>query len=328
MLPCAPMCGTGRLVSLIATATRVALTVGAVVSVVVSVGACAGGSGAGGEPDAGSFGRVCTPGQPFNLDGSRSGVLAVLSVHVNASGLVETDTTAELLLLLDSQQTGRDVALTAKVCDIKIPEVPISGQDQPIRFQLGAGLLDSVAKVTGTGKLDGDQTCATFKSDPITVVIGARLDPPDQGKLPEANAAGEFNQCLPAGSPCSAAITNQCVCDQENDGKPGATLLASNVPAISIKEVYVDLRTRFSLTGQVFSSDQIEGEIEATLEQGILSCSKSSGAPRSSSEVGAVKNLNPDIKQNDEPSTFRAVRVSDSLNCAGLIAMKETLFPR
>jgi hypothetical protein len=295
-------------------------------AIAITLAGCASGSHSGGEPDAGGLGPVCTPGNAFDLNG-RSAVLAVLSVHVNASGLVETDTTAELLLLLDSAQSGRDVAVKAKVCDIKIPEVPISGQDQPIRFQLGAGLLDSVPEVSGLGKLDGDQTCANFESDPITVIIGARLDPPDQGKLPEANSAGEFTQCLPAGT-CALAITNQCVCDQEGDGKPGATLIAMNVPAISIKEVYVNLRTTFSLVGQVFSSDQILGEIHASLEQGILSCAKESGAPCSAQEVGAVKNLNPDIQQNDEPSTFRAVRVSDSLDCTQLLMMKDDLFPR
>jgi hypothetical protein len=299
----------------------------ALVTALATLAACASGNGGSGAPDAGSFGPMCVAGQAFDLNG-RSGVLATLSVHVNASGLVETDTTAELLLLIDLTQSGHDVGVNAKVCDIKIPEVPISGQDMPIRFQLGEGLLDSVARVTGTAHLDGDQTCAAFTSDPITVVIGARLDPPDQGKLPEANAAGEFTQCLPAGAPCAAAITNQCVCDQENDGHPGATLLAFNVPAITIKEVYVNLRTTFSLAGQVFSSDEIQGDIHASLEQGILSCAKASGAPCSAMEVGAVKNLNPDIKQNDEPSTFRAVRVADSLDCTTLLQMKDALFPR
>ncbi len=280
------------------------------------------------EIDAGgTVGRQCVPGQPFDVNG-RFGVLAVLNVHVNASGLVETDTTAELLLLLDIDQQSAEVGVIATVCDIKIPEVPISGQDQPIRFQLGEGLLESVAKVSGLAMLDGDETCAVFSIEPITVVIGARLDPPDQGMLPEANSMGQFTQCLPAGASCAAGITNQCVCDQELDGKPGATLLAMNVPAISIEEVYVNLRTTFTLAGQVFSSDEIEGEISASLEQGILDCQKASGDPCSSAEVGAVKNLNPDITPTDEPSIFRAKRVEDASDCAALIAIRDELFPR
>jgi hypothetical protein len=287
---------------------------------------CAGGEGDA-APDAGGGGRVCTPGNAYDLNG-RFGVLATLNVHVNASGLVETDTNAELLILLDAAQDGSAVGVTAKVCDLVIPEVPISGQDQPIRFTLGDGLLDSVKQVTGAANVDGNQTCATFQSDPITVVIGARMDPPEAGLLPEANSMGAFPVCLPAGSSCEAAITSQCACDQEGDGHPGATLLAENVPIVTISEVFVNLRTTFSLKGQVFSSDEIEGEITATLQQGILACQKASGAACAADEISAVKNLNPDITQNDEPSTFRAKRVDDGLDCAGLLAKREELFPR
>ena len=49
-------------------------------------------------------------GRTLALNG-RTGVLATLNVHVNASGLVETDTTAQLLLLLDITQTGRQVGV-------------------------------------------------------------------------------------------------------------------------------------------------------------------------------------------------------------------------
>jgi len=289
-------------------------------------GACAGGSAAG-TPDAGGGGRSCVPGSPFDVSG-RAGVRGVPTVPVNASGLVGTDTTAALILPIDLEQSGADVGVSAVVCELRIPEVPISGQDQPLRFELAPGLLDSVARVTGTATVDGTTTCAEFSSAPITVLIGARMTPPEAGMMPEANAAGEYTECLPAGSPCSTAITSQCACDQENDDKPGATLLAMNVPAISISEVYVDLRTTFTLVGKVFSSDEIEGEITATLEQGILGCAKAAGAACSASEVGAVKKLNPDISQNAEPSIFRAVRVDDALDCAALVAQRDTLFPR
>jgi hypothetical protein len=297
-----------------------------VVTLVVMVCGCGGGGG-GALLDGGGGGRQCEPGSPFELTG-RTGVQAILNVHVNASGLVETDTTAELLLLLDVTQTGRDVGVVARVCHIQIPEVPIAGQDQPIRFELGPGLIDSVPEVVASATLDGDATCAAFLSEPITVLIGARLDPPDLGMLPEASSMGVFTECLPAGADCQAAITNGCVCDQESDDKPGATLLAYNVPAVNIEEVYVDLRTTFTLDGQVFSSDEIIGEISATLEQGILACQKMGGTACSNGELGAVKNLNPDITQNADPSTFRSVRVDAALDCAGLVEMKDVLFPR
>lgn len=299
----------------------------ALMAAALVVAGCSGGGG-GGQADAGGIGPQCTPGNAFDLNG-RAGVQAILNVHVNASGLVETDTTAELLLLLDVTQTGRDVGVVARICDIKIPEVPIAGQDMPIRFELGTGLVESVPEVSGTGALDGDTTCATFTSDEITVLIGARLSPPDQGMLPQADDDGMFTECLPAGSDCLAAITNNCVCDQESDDKPGATLIAYNVPVVPIEEVYVDLRTEFTLSGQVFSSDEIIGEVDASLEQGILACTKQGGEACSKGEVNTVKTLNPVITPTEgEPSTFRAVRVDSELDCEMLIAMKDVLFPR
>src|SRR5688500_10279738 len=103
--------------------------------VIASVGlasACGGGDDDMPVIDAAPIGEVCTPGAPFDISG-RAGVLATLNVFVNASGLVETEATAELLLLLDATQTGQDVGVTATLCDIKIPEIPLSGQPEPVR---------------------------------------------------------------------------------------------------------------------------------------------------------------------------------------------------
>ena len=91
----------------------------------------------------------------------------------------------------------------------------------------------------------------------------------------------------------------------------------------------MNLRTSFSLTGQVWSSDLILGEVEASLEQGILGCRKAGNVPCSTGEVQLVKNLNPDVTASEEePSTFRAVRVPEGTACAQIIEMRDQLFPR
>jgi hypothetical protein len=294
----------------------------------VWIAACGGSGGGGGKPDAKPAGDVCTPGSPFDITG-REGVLATLNVHVNASGLVETDTTAELLLLLDATQTGMTAGVNATLCEIKIPDIPLSGQPMPVHFEAPPALIMSVPSVPAMGTLSGTTTCSTFTSDKITIVLGAVLDPPETAPLPEANSAGNFTQCGGALMQCSLAIGSNCVCDQENDMLPGATLLAMNTPAVNLDKVYVDLRTSFTLTGQVFSSDLIEGTVDATLQQGILGCHKADNTTCSSAEVGAIKNINPTITQNPTmPSTFKAVRVDQSLACQQLIDMKDTLFPR
>lgn len=298
----------------------------------LAVAACGGASG-GGDVDARTFGEQCQPGGTFApLDG-RAAVLGTLNVHVNASGLVEVDTTAELLIALDIDQTGTAIAVRAEACDIQIPAIPIAGQDRPIRFEVPAATIASVAGVDGTGALSSpDQTCAELTTAPITLVVGAILDPSTQATapLPEADASGQYRFCPPsADTSCALAIGVNCACDQEADAKPGATLIAHDVPAVNLDEVYVSLRTQFALTGQVFSTDLIRGEIDASLAQGILGCHLATGGPCTAAQVGAVKNLNPVITQQPgNPSTFRAVRVPAGTSCADVVAMRDTLFPR
>jgi hypothetical protein len=292
--------------------------------------ACGGGSSA---PDAFSFGERCEPGGSFDING-RAAVLGTLNVHVNASGLVETDTTAELLIVMDIVQDGTDVTVTANACAIEIPDVPIEGQDQPIHFEVQAATVESVAGVIGTGQLSSpSETCATFETSELVIVIGARLDPSsiDTAPLPKADADGNFTSfCAPSSdTACDLAIGANCACDQESDTKPGATLLASNVPAVELDEIYVTLRTKFSLSGEVHSSDLVLGTIDATLEQGILGCHKANGNPCNSGEVRTVGVLNPEVTQQEgNPSLFRAVRVGDTATCAEIIEMRDELFPR
>ncbi len=292
-----------------------------------------GGDGGGGSVDARVFGEQCVPGGTFaELDG-RAAVLATLNVHVNASGLVEVDTSAELLIALDLDQTGTAGAVRAEACDIEIPAIPIAGQDRPIRFEVPAATVASVAGVTGTGTLtSADATCAELAVERLTLVIGANLDPASQATalLPEADVNGQFRFCPPsADTSCALAIGVNCACDQEADAKPGATLRAYDVPAVNLDEVYVTLRTQFELTGEVFSTDLILGEVDASLQQGILGCHLATGGPCTAAQIGAVKNLNPIITQQPgTPSTFRAVRIPTGTSCADVVAMRDTLFPR
>lgn len=293
------------------------------------IGACGSGD-SGGRPDAKVFGEVCTPGGSFDING-RAAVLANLNVHVNASGLVEVDTTAELLLALDVEQNGTDLTVTAAPCVIKIPEIPLAGQDQPIVFDVPNETVSSVGTVSGTGTLSSpNEVCASLESDQFTLTIGAILDPIETALLPVADENGDFSFCAPTiDTSCDLAIGVNCACDQEGDGKAGATLRAMNVPAVDLDEVYVTMRTQFSLTGEVYSSDLIIGEIDAKIEQGILGCHLASGNTCNSEQIGAVKMLNPVITpQLGNPSTFRGVRVPDGTTCAEIIDQRDELFPR
>jgi len=291
-------------------------------------GAC-GSSGGGGAPDADVGGIECTPGGTFDLNG-RAGVLGLLNVHINASGLVETDTTSELLLIMDAVHDGTDVAVIASLCAIEIPDVPIAGQDQPIQFDVPDETVQSVAGVMGDGVLSSaNENCATFTTETFTIVLGARLNPIETAELPSADDNGNFPSCAPTpDTECELAIGVNCACDQESDGKPGATLRAANVPVVDLDEVYVTLRTQFSLDGIVIDSDNIVGLVDATLEQSILGCHAAAGSQCSPDQIGSVQQLNPEItQQGGNPSSFRAVRIADTMTCAELVANKNELFP-
>jgi hypothetical protein len=296
----------------------------------ITLTACGGGGDSG--PDAFSAGERCEPGGSFDLN-SRAAVLGTLNVHVNASGLVETDTTAELLIAMNIVQNGTEVQVTAEACSIEIPGVPIEGQDQPITFEVPEATISSVAGVTGSATLSSpNHTCADFESSELVLVIGARLDESQiaTAPLPSADDEGNFPSCAPsADTSCDLAIGSNCACDQESDTKPGATLLAHNVPAVNLDEVYVSLRTTFSLSGQVYSSDLVLGTIDPTLELGILGCHISGGDQCSAAQVRTVATLNPEVTQQPgNPSLFRAVRVGDATTCAEIVAQRDELFPR
>ena len=295
-----------------------------------AVAACGGGGND--APDAFSFGETCEPGGTFDLNG-RAAVLGSLNVHVDASGLVETDTTAEILLAMDIVQSGVSVTVNAKACAITIPDVPLSGQDQPIHLEVSQQTIDSVAEVEGMGTLSSpDETCAEFTTSELVIVLGAILDPSQiaTAPLPEAGEDGSFPACSPtADTSCELAIGTNCACDQESDAKPGATLLASNVPFVELDEVYVTLRTAVTLSGQVFSSDKVLGQIDATLQQGILGCHKADGKVCNAMETNSVGVLNPTVTQQEgNPSLFRAIRVAEGTTCAEIIEMRDELFPR
>lgn len=306
----------------------VAAAIVAIILAVMFLSGCGGGDPA--PIDAPDFGPHCTPdGSSFGPLTGRSAVQGLLNVHVDAGGLIKVDTTSELLLTLDLTQTGTSLGVSAQICSIQIPDIPLSGQDMPIQFEIPQPTLDSVGVVAGSAALSSpDQTCADFTSQPLTIVLGAKLDPGSiaTAPLPTADDNNMFTTC--GGTTCADATGTSCACDQESDTNPGATLVTHNVPGIDLDEVYATLRTTFSLTGQVFTTDLVRGKIDATLDTGVLACELLGDMPCTADNVTLVKALNPKVTQQpDNPSTFTAVRVSATTSCADVIATKGTLFP-
>lgn len=282
-------------------------------------------------PDAQDFTERCTPSGPFAPLTGRAAVQGTLNVHVDAGGLIEADTSGSLLLAMDLVQTGTAIAVEAKACRVTVPAVPLEGQEMPIQLLVPEAAVASLGVVGGTATLSSaDATCAKLDTDPITLVLGARLADPPNDPLPAADADGNFAACgaSPA-TTCAMATDAGCACDQEADGEPGATFLARNVPGLELDQIYVTLRTTFSLHGRVFSTDSVKGQIDATLGNGVLHCRLANGTPCTPSETRLVQSLNPTVTQQaNNPSTFRSVRIPAGMTCAEIIANEGTLFPR
>jgi hypothetical protein len=306
-------------------------TIAAIVALVLLLTGCDGS-----EPtiDAPNYAELCVTDQPtFAPLTGRAAVLGTLNVHVDAGGLIMTDTTSKLLLALDLTQTGTQIGVRAEVCNITIPDVPLAGQDMPIHFEIPAATLDSVGTVMGAASLgSANETCTVLDTEPITLVLGARLDPTmlATAPLPSADDSAVFSACAPSPTTaCSSATGTGCACDQESDGHPGATLIARNVPAIDLDEVYVTLRTTFSLHGKVWSTDLVKGKVDATLDTGVLACKLLDGTNCGPNNLRTVRTLNPVVTQQPStPSTFRSVRIPTTMTCAEIVANQSKLFPR
>ena len=276
-------------------------------------------------------------GASYDLNG-RFGVLVQLFVDVQAAGglIDQKGLESDLLLLADVTQTAGNATLAVQVCDLELPPVPVRNA-KPLTFQLDPSLLASVGTVMSAGTIDGPGTCANLQQPaPLILVLGAQLHDPQNDALPTFDSmAGTYMACGGTLKPCSQAsapASGACVCDQETDGKLGATLGVMNAPVFSdLNKAYVALRTNVNLTGQVFSSDQIAGTVQATLEQVILGCQRS-GNDCSNGDVGLVQGVSPMITQSDNTkdacltSTFLGKRVPMTTDCTALKAMKSQLF--
>jgi hypothetical protein len=299
-----------------------------IVTLLWALGGC-GNDPASAHRDGGVDEEPCAPGQAFDLTGT-FGVLTTLHETVEVLGLQLEDPNpqAESILRVELEQAGPDVAMQSLMCSVDLPPIQLAGQPAPILFKLPQELIKSLDKVPGSATVSGDTTCATFNTTiPIIVILGYRpadaiadsvpQDPDTQGC--DGNAA----------TSCGETTATGCICDTENDGHPGASLIMDNAPVFDdLDFVYATLRTVVHLAGVVHSSDLYRGEVHHTLEQYILGCHRAAG-PCSPQAAEVIRNVNPTIQQDPaSPSVFVARRIDPSWDCERLLEERPNLFPR
>ncbi|HEY3352971.1 MAG TPA: hypothetical protein VGQ83_06960 [Polyangia bacterium] len=289
------------------------------------------GSGGGTTPrrDGGDDQVTCVPGQPFDIGGSFA-VLATLNEHVEVLGLTLEDPNpqAEVLMRTDLVPHDGMVDISSVVCALKLPDVQLQGLQKPLRFIAPAELLASEPAVTVGATVSGQTTCATYETQgSINVILGARLAQPATDFLP-TNAATQGCGGDPL-APCIGGAGVGCVCDQEGDGKPGATLGIENAPVLpDLNQVYVTERLTISMRGVIFSSDLMHGTVDTSLELTILGCHRATG-DCDPGAAAAIKNINPSITQDPSyTSPFISKRIDPSWDCLRVAAERQNLFPR
>ena len=299
--------------------------------------------------DGGSGMPTCMPdGKAVALDGRyavRADLLVNVKVTAGCSGsscIVDSDANAELLFLADLAQSGTSATATVQPCKIVIPPVALKNQPMPVQLTVPDALVASVLPVSSTATLGGSSTCASFDAQPITISLGASLANAASDMLPTFTQSASPPVVLCGGMATTACASTAnptgptqkgCVCDQEGDAKLGATVAAKNAPGFEdIDQLYVDLRTSVTLSGQVFPANQIRGKVNGLkLDQNVLGCHRSN-APGArdcmDSETGTVAGFNPAVTQSvNGDSTFVAVPVAAGTTCDQVKAMEGTLFP-
>jgi hypothetical protein len=179
-----------------------------------------------------------------------------------------------------------------------------------------------------------------MKSDALAIVLGARLSLPASDPLPTFSLSATPPVALcghAAATLCDANVENGCICDQEGDGKAGATVGASGVPVLDdVDRVYLALRTVIALTGRVFPASatqstpgqRLKGTVDGlTLEQSPVGCHHMTGIDCTDQETNSVAQLNPKVTQSKtNPSTFVAMPVPADETCAQLAIQAASLF--
>ncbi len=327
----------------------------AILCVPLVAGCGAAGSGAG---DMGAGGRDMAAAPKCESDGKqihlakKYGIKVTLNVNVKVpsdcaadSCILDKDTASQMLLLADVVQTDAQLTLQSKACRFQVPPVALKNQPQPTVLTAPDALVQSVMVAPSMTALDGPMTCAGFKVPPFALVLGAHLANSGSDPVPVYSGAKNPPVTLCGGkasTACDAAMDYGCVCDLDKDGKPGATVGASGVPAFDdVDQVYLALRTVVGLDvtvwpeqpGQPTPGQRWKGAVSGLkLDQSPVGCHhtpQGGGAPYDCTpgETNSVAQLNPRLSQSvNAASLFVAMPVPDNETCSQLIADAPTLF--
>jgi hypothetical protein len=275
---------------------------------------------------------VTCAAQPADLAGHFA-VQANMFFDVDVGGglIHQADLPSQMLLITDvTVPTGSTTGnLTVTACDLQLPQL---AGTPPLVLAVAPTVLTSIGQVHSTAQLADRNGCAALTlPSPIILVAGAKLSKIDTDSLPKSTAhlcGGTTSLEMCAMSPVPAS--GSCVCDQEGDGKPGATVTVTGAPVLTdLDKLFGTLRTQVKLAGAASSKDVLAGAVTPAVDLSILGCHRAMG-DCAASDVALIQSFTPVISQTapaTSASTFSAKRVDASIGCAQLVAMRNTIFP-
>ncbi len=265
------------------------------------------------------------PRDPEESSG-RFAVKVVQYIHVNAAGIVETDTIGSAIGYADLEYdpTSGDGTFTLKMCDLLIPKMEIPGQPEPTVFTIPEATLEVVEPGRTTFHLEAPRTCAGLSTGPAVVLMAVRLEDRLLDPLPHD----------PTSQTCASPDDLQCLFDVDQDAKPGATVLAENVPGLAVDEVYATLRAWVALDGLVARPDLLVGTATFGLDLAVVGCrieplEGGDLRPCNDAELHVLEQVTPTFDQTPgTESSFQVLRVPPSTDCQTIVANADEIFGR
>lgn len=191
------------------------------------------------------------PLEPWQEDGAGP-LTGIFAVETTINARVGIPVATRQIFRLRLFQKGKTVQQKTTLCAFKLPKVE-GLATLVIPPELQALMASKHVESTGDFLSSESLIGAAYAPPPSLLVVGAKLKDPVKDKLPNKDNL-------------ASAI------DEDADGNPGVTLLASVVTCGegNFEKLFVALRTGVKLTGKVLTPDRIEGKAEVDLDQTVL----------------------------------------------------------
>jgi hypothetical protein len=178
--------------------------------------------------------------------GPLSGIFAV-EVNMPANVIVDLDT--RQLFRFRMLQQGSQLRFKSQMCRIALPNVEGVAQLE-IPLELEKLIRSKSSEATGSYLSSAEPIGAVFSPPTFSVLLGASLTDPD-GPLP---------------TPDNLANAS----DEDGDGEPGVTLLATTLLCSEQQAAYAALRAGAAFEGKVATLDAFQGSVQPQLDVSVI----------------------------------------------------------